>query len=334
MAKKLRKWIVLGLLVVAVLLGYLWITSKTAPMPAGPDFYVRYDKPTPLRTILSDMQARGVIRDADALALLAELIRKPEKIQPGTYKVHAGLGAPALLDRFQKPIFLKVRIPETNWAARTARLLETKYEVCRADEYMALVHDPAQFAKDVSFPLPKTSLEGYLYPDTYELEPLMGARAVVLRQLKAFQDKIWDAYNHPKDLSRVLVVASMVELESGHDADRPKIAGVIENRIAQKMRLQIDATLLYGIQKWRRLTFADYKNLKTPYNTYTHAGLPPGPICSPDSKSVAAALNPDRNGKYVFYIAMPDGHTAFSATFAEHRHNIKLRDLEKKVLGR
>jgi UPF0755 protein len=114
----------------------------------------------------------------------------------------------------------------------------------------------------------------------------------------------------------------MVELEVAKDEERPIVAGVIENRLKRKMPLQIDATLLYGIGKWRRLTFKDYKEIKSPYNTYTHQGLPPGPICSPTVKSIEAALHPATHN-YLYYVAMPEGYHLFAETYKEHLANIK-----------
>jgi len=333
MTKKRIRWVVFALIVLVLGACLIAFQGELAPTGSGPEFYVRYEKTTPLPTVLKDMQTRGVIRDAEAMRIFAVLTRQPTRVAIGTYRIKNGLGAGEFLGRLRHPIVERVRIPETNWAKRTANLLETKYEVCKADEYMNLVHHPEDFAKDVDFPLPKDSLEGYLYPDTYELAPLIGARAVIERQLKAFQVKVWQGLNKPADLPRLLIVASMVELESG-GRDREKIAGVIENRLAQKMRLQIDASLLYGIQKWRRLTFADYRNLKTPYNTYLHDGLPPGPICSPDVACITAAMHPDQAGKYVYYVALPEGRTIFAATYAEHLKNIKRRKLELKVMGK
>jgi UPF0755 protein len=109
----------------------------------------------------------------------------------------------------------------------------------------------------------------------------------------------------------------MIELESGNDADRPVIASVIENRLAKNMRLQIDATLLYAISEWRRLTFKDYRTIDSPYSTYKNSGLPPGPICSPSVKSVEAALKPAKT-KYLYYVAKPDGSHIFSETYDAH----------------
>lgn len=327
MAKKRGRIIALGIVVLAAIGGYVWLRQGTEPTATGPDFFVRYEHPVGLPLVLRDLKQRGVVQNTAAYRIYAFLTRTPTQVGTGTYRMHPGMTADEVFRELRKPIRQMVRIPETNWALRTANLLETRYQVCKADDYMALVNNPAQFKDEVSFPLPEKSLEGYLYPDTYDLPPLLGAKAVVLRQLRAFDDKVWKPL-HPANLPRTITLASMVELESGHDDDRPMIAGVIENRLAKNMKLQIDAALLYGIQKWRRLTFADYKNLKTPYNTYLNAGLPPGPICSPSIKSIEAALRPARH-PYIFYVALPNGRSLFAATYEEHKKNIEKR---KKAL--
>ncbi|AIE84422.1 endolytic transglycosylase MltG [Fimbriimonas ginsengisoli] len=331
--RRFGRWTFLLLLAAILLGGFLWLSAGTAPMPAGRAFYVRYERPTTLPKVLSEMQRKGVVRDPTAFRVYAFITRTPTQIRTGTYQVRPGMTARELLNEFRKPFSQKVRIPETNWAQRTANLLDTKYQVCSADEYMALYRDPKQFHKLVSFPLPSTTLEGYLYPDTYDLPPLLGARAVIERQLKAFERKVWEPLNHPADLPRILTVASMVELEAGRDDERAAIAGVIENRLKKKMRLQIDATILYGIQRWKRLTNADYKNLDTPYNTYLHEGLPPGPICSPSLKSIEAAMKPDTSGDSLFYVAMPGQRSAFASTYKEHLKNVKKRRDALKELG-
>ena len=104
---------------------------------------------------------------------------------------------------------------------------------------------------------------------------------MVEKRLKAFQTKVWDVVGKPKDLNRIVTEASLIELEAGTDEDRPMIAGVIENRIKKDMPLELDASLMYALGKWRRLHFKDYKQIKSPYNLYLHKGFPPTPICSP-----------------------------------------------------
>lgn len=333
MVKRLRRRILaIGLVLILLIVGgcLFWLKTETAPTPTGQPFYVRYERPMPLLEVLQDLKTRGVVRNPQAFKYIALFRKASQTVAVGTYQLHGGMSASAILKAIAEPIRQMVRIPETNWALRTSRLLETKYHVCKSDEYMALVRQPQEFAKEISFPLPKDSLEGYLYPDTYDLPPLIGARAVILRQLKAFQTRVWEGLNHPKNLPMLLTEASMVQLESGAGDER-NIAGVIVNRLEKHMRLQIDATILYGIQKWRRLTYADYKNLDTPYNTYLYDGLPPGPICSPTVTCIEAALNPAHHN-FVYYVALPHGKTIFASTYAQHLKNIeRMKEARKEA---
>jgi UPF0755 protein len=112
------------------------------------------------------------------------------------------------------------------------------------------------------------------------------------------------------------------------------VAGVIENRLRRGMPLQIDATVNYGMQEWRPLKVSEYRSVRSPYNTYLIPGLPPGPICSPTAKSIAAALQPARHD-FLYYVAMPDGKSVFSRTYPEHLANVArrraaIREIEAK----
>ncbi|MEA2552123.1 MAG: hypothetical protein QOJ65_299 [Fimbriimonadaceae bacterium] len=291
-------------------------------MPKGEPFYVRFNDVTPLNTALDKLKADAVVRNPSAMATYAKIKRESRPVGIGTYQVHGGMTAEQIFKALHDPVEQMVRLPETNWAARSANILERK-QVTAAEEYMDLVHRPQEFQKDVSFPLPSDSLEGYLYPDTYDLPPLLGARETILRQLKAFEKKVYEPLGKPSDLQRLLTIASMVELEVMKDPERPVVAGVIANRIKINMPLQIDASLLYGIQKWRPLTVADYRTIDSPYNTYTHKGLPPGPICSPTVKSVEAAMHPATHD-YLYYVAMPGtGQHLFAPSYDGHLANIQ-----------
>lgn len=312
---------------VAVLMGLavaaLWLQREIAPTKEGPPFYFRVDRALPLERVLEQLQARGAVRNAGALHLYAVLRRQARDVGTGTYELRPGLRPDPLLAALRKPVRRMVRIPETNWSARTANILERE-GVTTAAEYNAWVAKPEAFQGLVSFPLPKDSLEGYLYPDTYDLPPLLGAEQVVRRQLKNFEKRVWKGLGEPKNLHRVLTVASLVELEVMRDEERPIVAGVIENRLARNMRLQIDATVLFAMKKWQNLTFKQIRETDSPYNTYLNAGLPPGPICSPSVKSVEGALHPAKHD-YLYYVALPDGRHLFSATYAEHLRNIQKR---------
>lgn len=304
-----------------------YVKSGIQPMPPGKPFFVRYEERLELPEVARQLKEKGVVRNVTALRYYAIYRRLDRYVLPGTYQVKAGMTVEQLVDALRKPIKQMVRIPETNPSYRTARLLEQK-QVATAQEYTEAIANPSEFQGDVSFPLPNGSLEGYLFPDTYDLPPLIGAKAAIRRQLRAFEKKALPLLSDPAKRNRILTIASMVELEAGLDEERPIIAGVIRNRLEKQMRLQIDATVLYGMKEWRRLFNVDYKH-DSPYNTYLFAGLPPGPICSPSVKSIRAALAPAKHD-FLYYVAKPDMHSLFASTYEEHLKNVaiarKLRD--------
>ena len=171
--------------------GWNWYSTGIQPMPAGKTKYIRWDQPARIRNVLNDLKAKKIVRNVDAARFYGWLNKKPALVQVGTYELAAGMSLEEIFRELQKPVRQMVRIPETNWAKRTASILE-KNAICKSDEYMSLVNKPEEFKGVVDFPLPAKSLEGYLYPDTYDLPPLLGAKATITRQLKAFQKKIWD----------------------------------------------------------------------------------------------------------------------------------------------
>ena len=284
---------------------------------------VRYSKQKPFNLVAKDLQRRGVVRDARVFEYYARWKHELKPVPEGTYRFNPGMTVDEVITALHSRLKQMVRIPETNFSYRTANLLQ-KRGVLIGKEYKQLIKDPAAFADDVDFPLPKTSLEGYLYPDTYDLPPLIGAHDTIVRQLQAFEEKVYPLLKDVKDPNKVLTIASMVEMEAAKDKDRPLIAGVIVNRLKLNMPLQIDATILYALQQWRRLTYADLKDTNSAYNTYLHKGLPPGPICSPSLKSVEAALHPAVHD-YLYYVALPTGYHLFAHTFAQHSANIAKR---------
>jgi UPF0755 protein len=314
-------------LAVGMVATYSWYIAALAPMPETQPFYVRYEEGTTFDGVVEDLIGRKVLRDRTAFRLYCYLSKADRTVRVGTFEFRGGMTPQQVLRVLKRPIEQQVRIPEGWWIARVAPRLEEK-GVCTAQEYIDAAHNPDLFRDDVSFPLPKDSLEGYLYPDTYDLPPLLGAEAVVRRQLQAFEEKVWNEFNKlprggvPPDLHTVVTKASLVELEAGVDADRPRIAGVIENRLAGGQRLQIDATALYAIQEWKVLQPGEIATIESPYNTYKVDGLPPGPIGSPAWRSVSAVLQPERH-TFFFYVARPDLTHYFSATYDEHLRNIR-----------
>ena len=163
-----------------------------------------------------------------------------------------------------------------------------------------------------------TANEGYLFPDTYRLPKDTTAEKIKNLMIENFKNKTKDM----KVTSQTIILASIVEREAKFDEDRPKIAGVYLNRLEQGMRLEADPTIQYGKGDWEPITVADYKNFESPYNTYLHAGLPPGPIANPGLKSIEAVIFPQKDGYYYFFHDA-SGHAVFSKTYEEHLVKLK-----------
>lgn len=313
---------VLGLLGLAT--GGWWgLVYSVRPTSKGASEYLRFDRRTTLRQALITLEEKRMVRSAQLGLLYARLRGLQQTVPEGTFRLSPGETIETYVALLQKPIVQMVRIPEGWWIKRSAAILE-KNNVCKASEYIALANRPDEFKDAVGFVLPKGSLEGYLYPDTYDLPPLLGARQTIVRQLKAFESKVASKMKPGTDLQRAVIIGSMVELEVALDHERPIVAGVIENRIKKGMRLELDATVLYALQEWKNLGPGVVRTVKSPYNTYLNNGLPPGPIGSPGAKSILAALNPAKH-EFLFYVAKPDLNHMFAKTYGEHINNIRKR---------
>jgi len=299
-----------------------WLNRELAPMPAGNETVIRIDPTAPRTVVYKDLARRSVIRNVAAFELMARLQRQPETVREGSYRVRSGMTADEIFQTLQKPIRQNVRIPEGWWIRRVAKRLESQ-GVCSAADYIAAAGDAARFADVTKLPIPRTgSLEGFLFPDTYDLPPKMGAEAVIRRQLRAFRQRVGPILQPETDLRRILTIASMVELEAARNAERPRIAGVIENRMRERMTLDIDATVLYALQEWKVLGPGVVRTVDSPYNTYLRRGLPPGPIGSPGLASIQAAIAPESH-PYFFYVARPDRSHFFTANYPAHRAAIR-----------
>jgi UPF0755 protein len=264
----------------------------------------------------------GVVRSALAFRLLARL--DGATIQAGTYQLQTNLRPREALDVLLggpvAPEMVTLTVPE---GLRLDQVAERVGEV--------LPVDPAAFAEAAgsgAYTLPPYlpekagSVEGFLFPKTYELDPEADADAVIRRLLRQFEEEAgalpWTrAERLGVSPYEVVVVASLIEREARVPEDRRNIASVIYNRLNEGMRLQIDATVQYALPEHKpRLTYQDYE-YESPYNTYLHDGLPPTPIASPGLASLEAALRPAKTG-FLFYIAVDDeGHHRFTETYEE-----------------
>lgn len=159
--------------------------------------------------------------------------------------------------------------------------------------------------------------EGYLFPDTYNFSTNATPADIVKIMKNDFKKRTANITVTPD----VVILASIVEREAGKNDDRALIAGVYAKRLKEGMRLEADPTVQYAKGSWDPITQSDYQNVISLYNTYLHAGLPPGPICNPGLKSLEAAANPTITD-YEYFFQTKDGRTIYSKTYAEHTQNI------------
>lgn len=181
------------------------------------------------------------------------------------------------------------------------------------------------------------SLEGYLFPDTYHFSPKVSPEQIAIAMVKRFRQAAQQVGLNGNNVHAVVTLASLVERETALDAERPLVASVFENRLAKDMPLMTDPSVIYGLQLqrlWRGTIYASDLKRDTPYNTYLHAGLPPGPIANPGIPSLRAAMRP-ADTEYLYFVAAndnPQGKSIFATTLDEHNHNVALyRQATKKA---
>ncbi len=323
------KWFLVGLLLVGFGGAGYWFYRETRPLTRQfqPQL-VRVREPTTPEQIAERLAQRKLVRNPRLLALWLRWNGKAT-VAPGDYEFSPNQSLFEIADILIHERFTRnwVTIPE-GWTLK--RIAERLHErgIADAEEFLALANQPDRFA-DIGLPLPPkgVSLEGYLFPSTYRLPPGTGAEQAIRAMLTATYKQVYLPFKEQMstrqlDLHTLLTIASMVEKEVYHDDERPKIASVIFNRLKRDMPLQIDATVLYGMGLWKeRVLYRDLTH-PSPYNTYLHRGLPPGPIASPGLASIRAVLNPAETD-YLFYVAQPDLYHRFSRTYEEHLRAIR-----------
>ncbi|MFZ1086159.1 MAG: endolytic transglycosylase MltG [Terracidiphilus sp.] len=184
-----------------------------------------------------------------------------------------------------------------------------------------------------------TSLEGYLFPDTYHFARKFTPAQICSAMVRRFRTMAGQL-GLKGNVHRVVTMASLVERETAVEAERPLVAGVFENRLARKMPLMTDPSVIYGLEldgRWRGAIYASDLKLDTPYNTYLHIGLPPGPVANPGLRSLRAAMEPTKSN-YLYFVAAgadPQGRSRFASSIEEHAKNVAdYRHAVKKAGGR
>lgn len=268
------------------------------------------------------LEEEELIGSPRLFALFARLDGSATGLKSGTYRLPAGASWPEILDRLEAGAVETVALtaPEGFRAEQIAALVaEVSGEP--VDSVVALTTDSA-FAAELGVPGP--DLEGYLFPETYHVAEGLPARDILRIMVERYRE-YWTperralADSAERTEREIVTLASIVEEEARHVEEMPTIAGVYANRLEIGMLLQADPTVQYALGSPRsRLLYADIDSVaNNPYNTYTHPGLPPGPIASPGEAALDAALRP-ADVPFLYFVARADGTHEFTRTLREH----------------
>ena len=272
-------------------------------------------------SVTAKIRKKGLLPHPRLYDYLAEKFKVHSRIQAGEFKIQHSWNTSDLLQHliFGKGIRHRITIPEgENFQQIAERLQHAK--IADKDVILSLKNDPDLLAK-TGIPDIK-NLEGFLFPETYFFSKIDTERQILSVMISQYQ-RVFNAdfQKRAKEIGmseyKVLILASIVEKETGIDSDRPMIASVFHNRLQRRMRLDSDPTVIYGLRGFDgNLTRKHLRN-PTPYNTYTKFGLPPTPISNPGRASLQSVLYP-ADKKYLYFVARGDGSSQFSKTLREH----------------
>ena len=303
----------------------LFLPGVNSVRTEGSPATINIHRGTGFRQIVDKLQDAKVIRFQWPLLVTGTIFPELHKIKPGRYSVPLNLSTFSLLQHLHSSPQDEVRIMIPNGVEqrKIAGIIAANLDI-DSTAFMAASRDPRFLA---SLGIKGESSEGYLFPGTYNF-PWASTPGEVIAFLTG-QFRAYYSDNLKKAASKagmnehqLMTLASIVEAETPIDEEKPLIAGVYLNRLKKNMRLQADPTIQYAIPgDSRHLYFKDLE-IDSPYNTYRHEGLPPGPICNPGPSSIQAVLNPAKTA-FIYFVATGKGGHAFASTLAGHAENIR-----------
>ncbi len=327
MVRRLAPWVALLVILIPLLVGGLYVYhiyenryhpadySGTGTSPAVTVEVKSGDTAFSLGPRLVQL---GVIASSRAFELAAEHSANTAGLETGFYKMNhhmqASLAYAALLNPKNR-VQLTVTIPEGMRVSQVVAALAKATSIPLAN-FQQVINNPAQLGLPA---YAKGKVEGYLFPDTYTIEPNQTAQQILQAMVQQYNTEAQQiglaaaATKLHLSAAQVIIEASMVQAEGGSLSDYPKIERVILNRLHDGMKLQFDSVLLYGLNTYGiNVTFKQI-NTPGPYNDFMHAGLPPTPITNPGKAAIEGVLHPDP-GPWLYFLTRPGGKSTFSAT--------------------
>jgi UPF0755 protein len=323
-------FVVLPLLVFAAVGTYLAMIFNQSY--TGPDATFVVRSGDTFGKINQRLYSQGLIPDKRMFHYYAKYKNVMTKFRAGSFTITKGSNLTQVLDTLVngQPNLTSITIPEGRNMYEIAKLFAAS-GITSEEDFLDAVQHPDLIAK---LSIKANSLEGYLYPETYRFAPNTSAKAVAKSMIDLFNERTKDInFSHPfLNRHQVIILASVVEKETGAKIERPMIAGVFTNRLKKRMRLQSDPTTVYGI--WSRykgnIRKADLLEL-TPYNTYKIPALPQGPISNPSLEAIKAVLAPEKHD-YLYFVSKNDGTHVFSKTYEDHEKAVE--DFQRNARAR
>ena len=318
-----------GLLFGGFLVAHIFRATSDNSQPVE----LRVEQGEPFSAVVRKLRAQRVIPNEKLFSLWARLTGSDKKIQWGVYRFDPSLAPQEVLHRLVtgKRVFFMVTIPEGLTIKEIAELL-AKMQIADREKFLAAAADPELLT---TLGLLDKGLEGYLFPNTYQFTPMTSEREIILTMAEQFRkasEPIWAQLGSGHNLNRheIITLASIIEKETGVEAERPWISAVFHNRLKRNMALQSDPTVIYGLKEFDgNLTRKDLKD-QNPYNTYRIPALPPGPICNPSLASIKAALQP-ADVPYLFFVSKNDGTHIFSQDLESHNQAVRTHQPVREV---
>jgi UPF0755 protein len=282
------------------------------------------------RTVSKLLEEREVITSSKRFIIVAKVTGKEKRIRAGRYLMHKGMGVRLALDTLVKGATkpLRVTIPEGLTLEEISMLLEHSLDIDPV-VFLSLAKDEKRARR---MGIEQNDFEGFLFPNTYDFNHGVNEAEILERMVKEFWNTFDDSLKErAKEIEftvyETVILASLIEEEAMLEREYATISQVYHKRLKLERALECDATVQYALpERKERLLYSDLK-VDSPYNTYLHKGLPPGPIANPGKSALVAALYP-ANGDYLYYVARGDGSHIFSKTAKEHYQAIK--SLKKK----
>ncbi|MCS7025969.1 MAG: endolytic transglycosylase MltG [Bryobacteraceae bacterium] len=328
-----KRWMLAALLLGAAggLLSWLAVTLVQPYAGFDGQAILNFPRGSSTNQIAAQLQQAGVIRWRWQL-WAARLLRPKTALQAGEYRFDEPASPLQIYDRLARgdTFYYELTVPEGANMYEIASLLD-QGGIIRGYDFLQAAANPNEI-RDLAPEAP--SLEGYLFPATYRLSRQTTAAELVRRMTDRFR-RAWKSLRTSEDVHRIVTLASLVEKEAVRSEERPLIASVFRNRLDRGMKLDCDPTTIYAALLEGRYRGSIYRSdlaSQNPYNTYQHAGLPPGPIANPGLKSLEAALRP-ANTNYLYFVATADGSGAhiFSSTIEAHQKAVaQYRRADKK----